>query len=236
MYMYFFFSTQNESSDTCCTCILISETKFGGWDGSASQSLAQCLYGADTLCWNLTANDRSSAPSLVWPLPLHPLCSHSVRYRISWTPNANNSLLVFLSIKKKKKISLRVSLEKLLCLLNPPSLQVSLKVGRGGNETKQKRKRLHLHKRTPTHTVTHTHTHAHIHTLKTNTPRLHPCCPPTVTTLGGLVSVWGGCGGTRGRDVGAFNPGGVCCLRGHWPDTSQIRLGCRARPLSLLVM
>lgn len=98
----FFFSTQNESSDTCCTCILISETKFGGWDGSASQSLAQCLYGADTLCWNLTANDRSSTPSLVWPLPLHPLCSHSVRYRISWTPNANNSLLVFLSIKKKK--------------------------------------------------------------------------------------------------------------------------------------
>lgn len=172
MYMYFFFSTQNGSSDTCCTCILISETKFGGWDGSASQSLAQCLYGADTLCWNLTANDRSSTPSLVWPLPLHPLCSHSVRYRISWTPNANNSLLVFLSIKKKKKISLRVSLEKLLCLLNPPSLQVSLKVGRGGGGTKQnKKENACICTSGPPPALSHTHTRTHTFTHSKQTRR-----------------------------------------------------------------
>lgn len=177
MYMYFFFSTQNESSDTCCTCILISETKFGGWDGSASQSLAQCLYGADTLCWNLTANDRSSAPSLVWPLPLHPLCSHSVRYRISWTPNANNSLLVFLSIKKKK--NLVESFFGKASLSPQSSFPPGLAEGwAGGERNKTKKKTLAFAQADPhphchTHTRTHTFTHSK-QTRRDSTLAVHP--------------------------------------------------------------
>lgn len=62
--------------------------------GLRRPSLAQCLYGADTLCWNLTVNDRWSAPSLVWPLAVLLLHSHSVRYSISKTISTNNSLTV----------------------------------------------------------------------------------------------------------------------------------------------
>lgn len=69
----------------------------------------------------------------------------------------------------------------------------------GVGKKNRTKKMLSVHKQTPP--TQHCH--------KANTPLLHPCCPPTVTTLGRLVSVSGGCGETRGRGVGAFNPGGV---------------------------
>lgn len=77
--------------------ILISLTKSGGCDACESPGLAQCLYGADTLCWNLTVNDRWSAPSLVWPLAAPLLHAQSVQYGITRTLSTNNSLALLLS-------------------------------------------------------------------------------------------------------------------------------------------
>lgn len=133
-----------------------------------SQSLAQCLYGADTLCWNLTANDRRSTPSLIWPLPLHPLCSHSVRFQISCTPNTNNSSC--LPVHKKKKHLVETFFGK--ASLSPsPSLPIPLNVGDGGeqNKTQRKKKRLAFAQADP---HPHCHTHSHTQNKQAVTPPL----------------------------------------------------------------
>lgn len=53
-----------------CALSWTCKLNLGAHDACESLGWAQCLDGADMLCWNLTVTDRWSSLSLFWPLLL----------------------------------------------------------------------------------------------------------------------------------------------------------------------